>query len=235
MMVDSSPGASPEAPRRSARLVLIGPPGAGKGTLAENLCSFSFDHISSGDIFRGHVRNQTPLGQRLGKSLANGQLVSDELTLETMKKWFWSRKPSQGFLLDGFPRTLSQAQAFDEWLESRSIKLDAVIHLHLQEEAVVKRIAYRRVCPKDGRVYHLLYNPPAREGICDDCGTELIQRPDDREPVIRERLRIYRQKTEPVLTYYREQGLLLTIHSEGHAADLAKTVEQKLQPFFAIR
>ncbi|MCH8474148.1 MAG: nucleoside monophosphate kinase [Opitutales bacterium] len=235
MMVDASPGASQDAPKRSARLVLIGPPGAGKGTLAENLCSFSFDHISSGEIFRGHVRNQTSLGQRLEKSLADGQLVSDDLTLETMKKWFWSRKPNQGFLLDGFPRTLPQARAFDEWLESRSLKLDAVIHLYLEEDAVVERIAHRRVCPKDGRVYHLLYNPPAKEGICDDCGTELIQRPDDREPIIRERLRIYRQKTEPVLAYYREQGILLTQDSDRHAAELAKTVQQKLQPFLAIR
>lgn len=235
MPAGSSVGLSSDTKKRIVRLVLIGPPGAGKGTLAENLCSFTFDHISSGEIFREHVRNSTSLGQKLADGLADGQLVSDELTLETMKKWFWSRKANQGFLLDGFPRTLVQARAFDEWLESRSLKLDAVIHLHLEEEAVVERIAHRRVCPKDGRVYHLLYNPPAKEGICDDCGTELIQRSDDREPVIRERLRIYHEKTEPVLSYYREQGLLLSIESQGHAADLAKVVEQKLEPFLSIR
>lgn len=218
----------PTAPVKAPRLVLLGPPGAGKGTLAENLRKLPAEHLSSGELFRQQIRAESTLGQRLQKELEGGSLVSDELTLEIMRKWFFSRPQRKGFLLDGFPRTLPQARAFDEWLEARGQMLDAAILLQLSEEEAVERIAHRRVCPKDGKVFHLRFNPPAREGICDLCGTPLEQREDDREPIVRERFRIYYRSTAPVISYYREQGLLMEISSQGHARDLAGQVMKDL-------
>lgn len=216
------------------KLLLVGPPGAGKGTLSKNLCSLQLNHVSSGELFRQQVRGQTTLGRRLEKSLADGYLVPDELTLELMRKWYFGRRIKDGFILDGFPRTLPQAMAFDDWLEARGEKLDAVIALDLSEDEAVRRISRRRVCPQDGEVYHLDFKPPQKEGICDLCGTSLVERSDDQPDVVRGRLQIYHRHTAPVIQHYREQGLLLEVVSSGDATQVTDEILTRLSEITSV-
>ena len=218
-----------------AKILLVGPPGAGKGTLSKNLCSLQLDHVSSGELFRQQVRSATPLGRRLKQSLSEGYLVPDGLTLELMRKWYFGRKTRSGFILDGFPRTLPQALAFDEWLEARGEKLDAVIALHLEEDEAVRRISRRRVCPRDGEVYHLDFRPPAKPGLCDLCGTTLVERSDDQGSVVRDRFRIYHRHTAPIIDHYRAFGLLVEINANRPASVVAEAILEQLESFLSVR
>ncbi|WP_250402393.1 adenylate kinase [Streptomyces cellostaticus] len=213
------------------RIVLVGPPGAGKGTQAVRLAEkLGIPHISTGDLFRANISRQTELG-RLAKSYMDaGNLVPDEVTIAMAKDRMEQPDAENGFLLDGFPRNVSQAGALDELLESESIKLDAVLDLEVPEEEVVKRIAGRRICRNDSsHVFHVTYSPAKREGVCDVCGGELYQRDDDSEETVRTRLEVYHTQTEPIIDYYKSQGLVRTISSLGPVDEITERALEALK------
>ncbi|MGW1715672.1 adenylate kinase [Streptomyces sp. NPDC002156] len=204
------------------RIVLVGPPGAGKGTqaafLAKNLL---IPHISTGDLFRANISKQTDLGKLAKSYMDAGNLVPDEVTIAMAKDRMEQSDAANGFLLDGFPRNVSQAEALDEMLKAESMKLDAVLDLEVPEDEVVKRIAGRRICRNDSaHVFHVTYQPPKAAGVCDACGGELYQRDDDSEETVRKRLEVYHTQTEPIIDYYKAQGLVVTISALGKVEDV---------------
>jgi adenylate kinase len=187
----------------SENLLLFGPPGVGKGTQAQRLCSvFQIQHIATGDMLRGAIQSYTPLGQRAKAFIDQGQLVPDDLVLELLGERLQQPETRRGFLLDGFPRTVPQAEALDRMLTSYGKKLDRVIVLDAPEEELVKRIAGRRTCESCQASYHVVARPPRVAGFCDRCGGVLSQRSDDSEEIIRNRLREFTAKTRPVIEYF---------------------------------
>jgi adenylate kinase len=197
-------------------LILLGPPGAGKGTQAKLLVAeLGVPHISTGDMFRDHIARNTQLGQQVKAITAAGQLVPDEVTNALVKDRLSRADVTKGFILDGYPRTVPQAQYLDGLLRSLGRKLDRVVSYSVAEEMVVERISGRRSCPRCGAVYHVSQNPPKRAGLCDVDGAELAQRPDDKPENVRVRLAEYRTKTEPLERHYREQGLLAEVDGVG--------------------
>lgn len=213
------------------RIVLVGPPGAGKGTQAAFLAkNLSIPHISTGDLFRANISQQTELGKLAKSYMDAGNLVPDEVTIGMAKDRMEKPDAEGGFLLDGFPRNVSQAEALDEMLQSESMKLDAVLDLEVPEEEVVKRIAGRRICRKDSsHVFHVTYSPPKAEGVCDVCGGELYQRDDDSEETVRKRLEVYHTQTEPIIDYYKAQGLVVTISALGRVEEVTARAMEALQ------
>ena len=194
------------------RLILLGPPGAGKGTQAKRVIEeFDIPHISTGDIFRKNIKEKTELGQKVEGLLAEGKLVPDELTIEIV----WDRLDQEdcknGFLLDGFPRTIPQAEALDEGLAKRGLKLDRVLNIDVDKDSLVKRLSGRRVCPNCGASYHIDNNPPKVEGICDVCQTPVIQREDDKEQTVLDRIKVYDSQTKPLVDFYSKQDLVFTV------------------------
>ncbi|MFI7411112.1 adenylate kinase [Streptomyces sp. NPDC049627] len=213
------------------RIVLVGPPGAGKGTQAAFLAkNLSIPHISTGDLFRANISQQTELGKLAKSYMDAGNLVPDEVTIGMAKDRMEQPDAEGGFLLDGFPRNVSQAEALDEMLQSESMKLDAVLDLEVPEEEVVKRIAGRRICRKDSsHVFHVTYSRPKQEGVCDACGGELYQRDDDSEETVRKRLEVYHTQTEPIIDYYKAQGLVVTISALGKVEEVTARAMEALQ------
>ncbi|MGC9536791.1 adenylate kinase [Streptomyces sp. UG1] len=213
------------------RIVLVGPPGAGKGTQAAFLAkNLSIPHISTGDLFRANISQQTELGKLAKSYMDAGNLVPDEVTIGMAKDRMEKPDAEGGFLLDGFPRNVSQAEALDEMLQSESMKLDAVLDLEVPEEEVVKRIAGRRICRKDSsHVFHVTYSRPKTEGVCDVCGGELYQRDDDSEETVRKRLEVYHTQTEPIIDYYKAQGLVVTISALGKVEEVTARAMEALQ------
>ncbi|MEU3410002.1 MULTISPECIES: adenylate kinase [unclassified Streptomyces] len=213
------------------RIVLVGPPGAGKGTQAVRLAEkLGIPHISTGDLFRANISRQTELG-RLAKSYMDaGNLVPDEVTIAMAKDRMEQPDAEKGFLLDGFPRNVSQAEALDQLLRTEGITLDAVLDLEVPEDEVVKRIAGRRICRNDSsHVFHVTYSPPKQEGVCDVCGGELYQRDDDSEDTVRKRLEVYHTQTEPIIDYYKAQGLVVTISSLGPVEEITQRALEALK------
>jgi adenylate kinase len=197
-------------------LILLGPPGAGKGTQAKLLVTeLGVPHISTGDMFRDHIARDTELGKRVKAITAGGQLVPDEVTNALVKDRLSRADVAPGFILDGYPRTVPQAEYLDGLLRSLGRKLDRVISYEVAEEMVVERISGRRSCPRCGAVYHVTQNPPKKAGLCDKEGADLVQRPDDKPENVRVRLAEYGTKTEPLKRYYREKGLLSEVDGVG--------------------
>ncbi|NLX76952.1 MAG: adenylate kinase [Clostridiaceae bacterium] len=204
------------------RLILLGAPGAGKGTQAVNLSKrLNIPHISTGDIFRAN--EGTELGRKVKQIIDQGMLVPDDLTVSIVKDRLKKDDCKNGFLLDGFPRTIPQAVQLDEVLREMGAELDAVINLNVPDEVIVRRMAGRRVCKGCGMSYHIVSNPPKSEGLCDVCGEELKIRDDDKEQTVLERLKAYYEKTEPLVEYYEKKGLLL--HFDG-TKDITETTEE---------
>ncbi|KNE81585.1 MULTISPECIES: adenylate kinase [Streptomyces] len=206
------------------RIVLVGPPGAGKGTQAAYLAkNLSIPHISTGDLFRANISQGTPLGKQAQEFMKAGELVPDEVTVGMAKDRMSQADAAEGFLLDGFPRNLDQAKALDEILAAQDITLDGVLDLEVPEDEVVKRIAGRRTCRSNSaHTYHVEYKKPKTDGVCDECGGELYQREDDREETVRKRLEVYHRETEPIIDYYRGQGLVVTISALGKVAEVTE-------------
>lgn len=189
------------------RIILIGPPGAGKGTYARYFSKkYCIPHISTGDIFREEVAKQTELGMKIKDYLDRGELVPDEIVIEVVRQRLQQPDTKNGFILDGFPRTITQAKALDE-----IVTIDAAVHIYIDIEEAVKRLSNRYVCPKCGRVYNLLFNPPKNDLKCDDDGTPLVRRSDDQPEVIRRRYKIYYDTFQPIIEYYKEKNLLIEI------------------------
>ncbi|GEA18252.1 adenylate kinase [Moorella sp. E306M] len=207
------------------RLVLLGPPGAGKGTQAALICKhLGIPHISTGDMFRQAIKEGTELGRQAEKYLQSGGLVPDDVTIGLIQERLSQSDCRQGFLLDGFPRTVAQAEALDAWLAGRKEKLDAVIDIEVPREELMARLTGRRVCRQCGATYHLQYNPPAEAGKCDVCGGELIQRADDTAATVGKRLDVYNEQTAPLITYYRQRGLLKEIDGSGDIAAVSRAI-----------
>lgn len=197
------------------KLLIMGRPGAGKGTQAVNIREYyHIPHISTGDMFRAAIKNQTKLGLLAKSYMDQGALVPDEVTIGIVRERLSEDDCKKGFLLDGFPRTIAQAEALDKILESNGIKLDAVLDVNVPAEILIRRMVGRRVCKTCGATYHVEFNAPKVEGICDNCGSKLIQRADDTKETAVNRLKVYDQQTAPLLEFYRKKNLLKTVNGD---------------------
>lgn len=207
---------------RHLRAILLGPPGAGKGTQAERVATaYGVPHVSTGDIFRRHVRDGTELGRRSRSYLESGELVPDDLVIGMVADRL-AQPDADGFVLDGFPRTVPQAQALEELLDGEQRPLDVVLRLAIGEAEIVRRITGRRVCPACGATFHVDHQPAARDGVCDQCGTELTQRRDDTEEVVSNRLSVYRRQTEPLEYFYWQRSLLRDVEAVGSVDEITQ-------------
>lgn len=210
-------------------LILLGPPGAGKGTQAKLLSArHGIPHISTGDIFRAAIREGTPLGTRAKEFLDRGALVPDEIVIGIVADRLKAEDCRGGFLLDGFPRTLPQAEALDRYLAGAGRPLTAAIDLEAGEEVLIRRLSGRRVCRVCGAPYHVDTNPPREPGRCDRCGGELYQRDDDRPETVAERLRVYEAQTRPLIDYYERRGLLRRVEADGGIEAVDAAIERAL-------
>ncbi len=193
-------------------LILLGPPGAGKGTQAERIASlYGLPHISPGDIVRENLRKGTQLGLEAKGYMDRGELVPDELVINIVRDRLEAPDCRQGFILDGFPRTVAQADALSAMLVETGMSIDHVVNIQVPDEVVVERLTARRTCSACGSVCHLIFDPPEKEGVCDECGGELYCRDDDGEETVRARLEEYKEKTQPLIDYYQGKGLLRDI------------------------
>jgi adenylate kinase len=214
------------------RLVLVGPPGAGKGTQAQFISShLSIPKISTGDIFRSNVSSGTELGRQAKAYMERGDLVPDEVTIAMVEARLSEDDAQSGFLLDGFPRNVAQAETLRKLLAEWETKLDVVLELVVDDDEVVRRLSGRRTCRVCGRIWHVLFEPPARAGQCDDCGGELFQRDDDREQTIRHRLDVYAQQTQPLIAFYADDGILLGIDATGPVEEITARAMVALRRF----
>lgn len=207
------------------RLVLLGAPGAGKGTQAVILSEkLKVPHISTGDIFRSNIKGGTELGVKAKEYIDKGLLVPDEVTIGIVEDRIKKDDCRNGFILDGFPRNINQAEKLDSILKGMGLLLDAVLNIEVAEDAIVARMSGRRTCASCGMSYHTEYNRPKVEGKCDSCGAELIQREDDKEETVIKRLKTYHEQTEPLIQYYLKRGKLVTVQGQEKIEDTTKKV-----------
>ncbi|MDD7512468.1 MAG: adenylate kinase [Clostridiales bacterium] len=211
------------------RTILLGPPGAGKGTQAVKIVEkYNIPHISTGDIFRENIKNETELGNRAKAYMDRGELVPDELVVEIATDRLTKDDCKNGFLLDGFPRTIFQAEKLDEFLAQRGEKIDKVINIDVEKDALVKRITGRRVCKSCGASYHVVNIPPKKDGVCDLCNGELIQRADDTEETVLNRIDVYNKQTKPLVDYYDKAGVIINIDGNKDLDDVLADIVKGL-------
>ena len=214
------------------RLVLVGPPGAGKGTQAEFVAAhLAVPKISTGDIFRANVTAGTPLGVEARRFMDSGQLVPDDVTINMVRDRLAEGDAADGFLLDGFPRTVPQASALDKLLADLGVGLDVVLELVVDDDEVIRRLSGRWTCRGCGKIWHGSFDPPTHEGICDRCNGELYQRDDDKEETVAERLRVYARDTSPLIDFYGAQGKLVGIDATGPVEDVTERAKDALRSF----
>jgi adenylate kinase len=210
-------------------LLFFGPPGAGKGTQAKKVSEiFKIEHISTGDILREAVNKGSELGKKVKTIIDKGELVPDEIMNELVKEKI---KDLDSFILDGYPRTIEQAKSLDRTLKELNKQIDAVVLIDVPEEEIVKRISSRRVCPNCGKVYNLITLKPKNDELCDNCGTNIIQRNDDREEIVRERYKIYQRNTYPVIEFYRKNNTIITIDGSKDVEEVTKELFNMLRRF----
>ncbi len=204
------------------RLILVGPPGAGKGTQAVFLAAhFAIPHISTGDIFRLNIKGETDLGKLAKSYMDAGNLVPDSVTNSMLKDRLTHSDAFNGFLLDGYPRNVGQAEFLSEVLDEKAIALDAVLELSIPNEEIIKRLSGRRTCRSCGASSHVIFDKPRVDGVCDNCSGELYQREDDKEEVVANRLKVYGEQTEPIIQFYRNLGLLKVINAVGNVSEIS--------------
>ena len=207
------------------KIIMLGAPGAGKGTQAKMIAEkYNIPHISTGDIFRANIKNGTELGKKAKSYMDKGQLVPDELTLDLIMDRFKEDDCKNGYVLDGFPRTIPQAEALDAALKANGEKVDLAIDVDVPDENIVKRMGGRRACVNCGATYHIVYSPTKVEGKCDKCGEELIVRDDDKPETVLSRLEVYHNQTQPLIDYYNEQGILKTVDGTVDMKDVFKAI-----------
>ncbi|SHN36769.1 adenylate kinase [Gracilibacillus kekensis] len=211
-------------------LILMGLPGAGKGTQAEKIVEkYDIPHISTGDMFRLAIKEGTELGQKAKSYMDEGALVPDEVTIGIVKERLSKDDCNKGFLLDGFPRTLAQAEALDQLLSDMNRSIDYVLHVEVEKDELVERLTGRRICPTCGTAYHVLFNPPKEEGICDKDGDTLIQREDDQPSTVKNRLEVNLEQTQPMLDFYSNKGDLVTINGSQEINEVFNDINEKLK------
>jgi adenylate kinase len=212
------------------RLIMLGPPGAGKGTLARVLADeMGIPHISTGDIFRDAMKNETELGKTAKTYIDKGELVPDEVTVGMVRERVSMDDCGDGFILDGFPRTVPQAESLEGILKDLGISLDAVIDMQASKEVIVNRLVMRRTCPACGEIYNLTSTPPEVENICDKCQSELVQRKDDTREVIENRIDVYNEKTGPLTDFYGKKGILLAVDGNQQTAQVLEEIRSRLE------
>ena len=211
-------------------LILLGPPGVGKGSQAAKIIEeFGVAHISTGDIFRKNIKEGTDLGQKVKKIIEAGSLVSDDLTNELVFDRLATENSEKGFMLDGYPRNINQAEALDSWLEEHDKEITKVIYIDASTETLIKRISGRRVCKNCGATYHIKNHPPKVDGICDVCGSELVQRPDDNEETALDRIEVYNRQTSPLIDYYEKSGKLHRFNGNLEIDEVYEDVRNSLK------
>ena len=207
-------------------LLLFGAPGTGKGTQSTFLIShYQLFHVSTGDLFRKALREKTPLGLKAQSYMDRGELVPDSVVIALIEQVLVDVKSYKGFILDGFPRTLAQAESLDSLLNNMDLSLDKVLYLNVPEEILIERIVGRRVAEKSGHVYHIKFNPPKEAGVCDKSGEKLIHRNDDKEEVVTQRLRAYKEQTAPLIEYYRKKNILFELDGCGSPAEVFSRIQ----------
>ncbi|MGC9362968.1 MAG: adenylate kinase [Fidelibacterota bacterium] len=212
------------------KMILLGPPGVGKGTQAQILSKeYGIPQISTGDILRSAIQADSELGKKANQYMSQGELVPDEIMLGLIRERLFGDDSPEGYILDGFPRTLVQAEALNQLFAENKTRLDIVLLLDADEELILKRLSSRRVCRKCKAVYNLLTQPPAVNGICDKCGGPLYQRDDDKIETIQNRLAVYRRQTEPLINFYKSINLLKTVDSSGNPREVHQNIMKQLE------
>lgn len=211
------------------KIIMLGAPGAGKGTQAKQIAKkYCIPHISTGDIFRANIKEQTPLGMEAKTYMDKGQLVPDELTVKILLDRVAKDDCKDGYVLDGFPRTIPQAKVLDEAVAKLGESIDYAINVDVPDENIVNRMSGRRACVKCGATYHIVHVPPKAEGICDTCGSELILRDDDKPETVKNRLKIYHEQTQPLIDFYQEKGILKEVDGTKDMNDVFNEIVQIL-------
>ena len=212
------------------KIIMLGAPGAGKGTQAAMIADeYKIPHISTGDIFRANIKNGTELGKEAKQYMDQGKLVPDELTVKILLDRVGQKDCSNGYVLDGFPRTIPQAEVLDRELEKLGDKVDYAVNVDVPDENIVKRMSGRRACLKCGATYHTQYIPPKKEGICDVCGSELVLRDDDKPDTVKKRLQVYHEQTQPLIDYYTKKDILETVDGTVDPKDVFAAIEKLLK------
>ena len=207
------------------KIIMLGAPGAGKGTQAKKIAAqYSIPHISTGDIFRANIKNNTELGQKAKTYMDKGELVPDSLVVDLIMDRFKEADCANGYVLDGFPRTIPQAEALDNALKANGEKVDFTINVEVPDENIINRMSGRRACVGCGATYHIKYNPTKVEGVCDACGEKLILRDDDKPETVKNRLSVYHEQTQPLIDYYNKAGVLAEVDGTKDMEDVFKDI-----------